>query len=121
MPTSPMTSAAKFAKSAPWVCLISLAVIAATFIYNKLYIVAVLLSPIVGLISFILFIAYWRTGKEWLINSIPIIFAITAVNAHQTSWLWGIPQSLAFVALFMALPMLLFRKQILRWLAPVHS
>ena len=118
---NPTESATKISKASPWLCLVALAVIAATFLYNKLYIVAVFLAPLMGLLAFAGLIAYWRTGKMWIISSVPVIFIIVAISASDAGLFWAVPQSFAFALLFMALPVLLFRKQILRWLARVHS
>ena len=121
MQESPLDSATKISKASPWLCLAALAVIAATFLYNKLYIVAVFLAPLMGLLAFAGLIAYWRTGKKWIISSVAVTFIIVSIQASDAGLLWGVPQSFAFTLLFMALPVLLFRKQILRWLARVHS
>ena len=118
---SPLESATKISKASPWLCLAALAVIAATFLYNKLYIVAVFLAPLMGLLAFAGLVAYWRTGKKWIISSVAVTFIIVSIQASDAGLLWGVPQSFAFTLLFMALPVLLFRKQILRWLARVHG
>ena len=108
-------------KLAPWLCLVSLAIIAATFAYNKFYIVALFGAPIVGLLSFAMFLAYWRTGKEALVQFVTVLFILVSINSARAGMLWGVPQSLAVVTLFMALPMLLFSKPITRWASRQHG
>ena len=114
-------SMARTLKLAPWLCVGSLAVIAATFASNKLYIVAAFGGPILGLLSFVLFLAYWRTGKEILVHFVTGIFILASINSASAGLLWGVPQSLAFVTLFMALPMLLLGQPITRWACRSHG
>ena len=118
---SPLNSARQTAKVSPWLCLLSLVAIAATFLYNKLYIGAVLLAPFMGLLAFAALVVYWRTGKAWASTSVAAIFFTVSVTSSDAGLLWGVPQSLAFALLFMSLPLLLFQRHILRWLAQVHG
>jgi hypothetical protein len=109
-------------RAAPWLCLGSIVVVTATlFVYCKLYVVAVFLASPFGLLSFASLFAYWRTGKEWLANLVSVFFIIISLNTSRAGLLWGLPQSLAFATFFMALPLVLFRKPMLRWLDRKHS
>ena len=108
-------------KIAPWLCLGSVIAIAATFAHNKFYIVALFGAPIVGLLSFAMFLAYWRTGKDVFVHFVTGLFILASINSASAGLLWGVPQSLAFVTLFMALPMLLFNKPISRWVSRGHG
>ena len=108
-------------KIAPWLSLGSAAIIAATFAKNKFYIVALFGAPIVGLLSFVMFLAYWRTGKEAFVQFVTVLFILVSINSASAGLLWGVPQSLAIVTLFMALPMLLFHKLICSWASRGHG
>ena len=107
----------RLSKSAPWICLGSFVVIAATFLaYRKLYVLAVFMAPIAGVLMFISWAAYWRTEKEWLANLPLGIVIILSINTSAGGLLWGFPQSLAFAFLFMALPLVVLRRPLSRWL-----
>ena len=108
-------------KLAPWLCLGALLVIVATFMYNKFYIVALFGAPIVGLLCFAMFLTHWRTGKDAFANFVAVLFIMVSISSAQGGLLWGVPQSLAVVTLFMTLPMLLFNKSISRWLSRGHG
>src|SRR5690606_42133925 len=109
------------AKASPWLCLLSLVVIAATFLYNKLYVGALLLAPFMGLLAFAALVMYWRTGKVWASTSVAVIFFMISVTSSDAGLLWVVPLSLAFALLFMSLPLFLFQKRIFRWLVQVHG
>jgi len=106
----------RWSKSAPWLCLGSLVVIAVTFlVYRKLYVVAVFLAPIAGLLMFASSVAYLRTGKEWPESLFIIVAIMLSINVPEGGFFWAFPQNLAFEVLFMALPLIVLRRPISRW------
>ncbi len=110
-------SVARLTKAAPWLCVAAVAVIAATFAYNKLYLLAVLFAPPMGLLAFSGILAYWRTGKATYANFVIILLLVVSGSSSRAGMLWGFPQTLAVTLLFTFLPMLFFRRTIIGWLA----
>ena len=117
-------SMTRFMKLAPWLCFGSVLLIAATFLHNNFYNMALFGAPIVGLFCFAMFLARWRTGKEIYAHFVSFVtwpFFFFSASSAQPSLLWGSTQSLAVAVLFIALPMLLFSKPISRWLSRGHG
>ena len=111
-------------KLAPWLCLGSVVAIAATFLHNSFYNVALFGAPIMGLFCLAMFLVHWRTGKAiyaYFVSFVTWPFFFFSANSAQPNLLWGSTQSLAVAVLFIALPMLLFKKPISRWLSRGHG
>jgi hypothetical protein len=105
-------------QAAPWISVACFILIAATYAYCKLYIVALFVAPLAGLAALAFQVAYWRSGKAWLSNMPFVMLLLTVLDGGP---LWAVLQSLSVALLFLCFPLWLFRQPISRYVTREHS